>query len=321
MKKVRLCFVGAGKMAHLVHYPSIAKCADAEIVGICDLDEKKLHDTALEYHVEKTFNDYKVMMDTMAPDGVFVIAPPQYAYDIVAWHVRQGIPVFCEKPLGLNLHQTHMLTELAAQGNAITQVGHQRRSSPLMNALLQTCRESGPVTHAVCEFYKYDIQPLYTAQDHIHDDCSHSVDTLRHLCQGEVVEIESHTKRIGTPDINWVHATLGFDNGSTGMLVNSWTSGRRVFRVEIHSPGVYADVELEKEGILYKQGDYTGVHYDAKEVAGGEDFYLYGGFREKHREFIDSIRFGKEMTSSPFRDVAKTMAVIEHILAQSLAEK
>lgn len=318
MKKARICFVGAGKMANIVHYPSIALCPDVEIVGICDLDERKLHETAATYGIKQTFTDYKIMMDTLAPDGVFVIAPPQYAFDIVAWFVRQGIPVFCEKPLGLNLHQTYMLAELAEQGNAITQVGHQRRSSPLMNSLLDACKESGPVTHAVCEFYKYDMQPLFTAQDHIHDDCSHSVDTLRHICNGEVTEIESHVKHIGTPDINWVQATLGFDNGSTGILVNSWASGRRVFRVEIHAPGVYADVELEQEGILYKQGDYHGVHFNAKEIAGGEELFLYGGFRKKHREFIDSIQQGKEMTSSPFRDVAKTMTVVERILAQSL---
>jgi len=43
------------------------------------------------------------------------------------------------------------------------------------------------------------------------DDCTHAIDTLRWMCGGEVTAIDSHCKRIGTPDINWIGATLQFD--------------------------------------------------------------------------------------------------------------
>jgi predicted dehydrogenase len=49
----------------------------------------------------------------------------------------------------------------------------------------------------------------------IRDDCVHAIDTVRWMCGGQVVEIESRCKRIGTPDINWIGATLHFDNGPT----------------------------------------------------------------------------------------------------------
>jgi hypothetical protein len=38
----------------------------------------------------------------------------------------------------------------------------------------------------------------------------------------------------------------------------------------------------------------------------------------KNREFIDSLKAGKEMTSSPFGDAAKTIEVAEIIHAQVL---
>ena len=53
-------------------------------------------------------------------------------------------------------------------------------------------------------------------------------------------------------------------------------------------------------------------------MAGGTEFYEYGGFLQKSREFIDSIRTGKYRTSSPFSDVLKTMEVLEKIVAQSV---
>jgi virulence factor len=172
----------------------------------------------------------------------------------------------------------------------------------------------------VCEFYKCDMKPYRNARDHMMDDCTHSIDTLRWMCGGEVVGIESHCKRIGTPDINWIGATLQFDNGSTGYVINSWSSGRRVFRIEMHAPTIYVDAEVEKKATLYADGDYEGVEHDCFEVAGGTTNWEAFGFRDKNREFINSLKTGEDVTTSPFRDCIKTMEVAEKILALALLQ-
>jgi hypothetical protein len=138
------------------------------------------------------------------------------------------------------------------------------------------------------------------------------------MCGGEAAEVISRCRRVGTPDINWISATIHFDNGSTGFVINSWVSGRRVFRVQMHAPGIYTDAEVENKARLYADGDYEGVEYDTRQVAGSDELYVFGGFRAKNREFIDSLKTGKEQTSSPFRDCVKTMEVAETILAQAL---
>lgn len=316
--KTRICMIGAGQMANKVHYPSVSSFDDVEIVGVCDLNQERLERTADVYGIRNRYVDYQNMLDEQKPDGVYVIMPPQYMYDIVCNCIQRGLHIFTEKPLGLTLHQAEVLTRMAEEKGIITQVGHQRRTSPILNAMLNKCRTHGPVTHAVVEFYKHDLAPMVMAADHLHDDCSHSVDTLRWICGGEVLKIESNFKKIGVPDINWVQSTLHFDNGATGILINSWASGRRIFRAEIHSPGAYADIELENKAFLYENGDYEGEKYDCKVVAGGNEFYEYGGFKHKSREFIDSIRDGKCRTSSSFSDVLKTMRVLETIVAQSV---
>ena len=318
MDNVRICMIGAGMMANKVHYPSLASFSDVEIAGICDLNAKRVEQTADQYGIKNRYTDYRKMLDEQKPDGVYVVMPPQYMYDIVCDCIRRGLNVFTEKPLGMSLHQAETLARLAQEYGVITQVGHQRRSSPILNTVLDKCRAHGNVNHAVIEFYKCDMQPMSSAADHIHDDCSHSIDTLRWICGGEVVKVDSCFKRIGTPDINWVQSTLQFDNGATGIVINSWASGRRVFRAEVHCPGAYADIELENKAYLYEDGDYDGQEFDCKEVAGGQEFYEYGGFKLKSREFIDSIQAGKCTTSSPFSDVLKTMRVLETIVAQSV---
>ena len=56
--------------------------------------------------------------------------------------------------------------------------------------------------------------------------------------------------------------------------------------------------------------------YDTREVAGSDERFVYGGHRAKNREFIDSIKSGRDVTTSPFRDCIKTMDVAERILAR-----
>jgi len=316
--QIRIAMIGAGGMANSVHYPSLASFDDVEIAAICDLDEERLTKTADQYGVEARYDDYQQMVADIAPDGVYVIGQPHIMYDIWIWCLQQGLNLYIEKPMGLTWHQAQMLESLAEQKGVVTQVSHQRRSSPLLRKMRAACMERGAITHAVCEFFKSQMSPTYGPRDHMMDDCTHSIDTLRWMCGGEVVDIDSHCKRIGTPDINWISATIQFDSGATGFLVNSWASGRRVFRVQMHAPGIYCDAEVESKAYLYRDGDTTGEEHDCFDIAGGKTNWEVFGFRDKNREFIDSIKSGTDVTSSPFRDCVKTMEVAEMILAQAL---
>ena len=219
--------------------------------------------------------------------------------------------------MGITLHQARNLAYLAEKHGCITQVSFQRRICPMVVGLREECLKRGPIVHAVCRFYKNLIVPHLDARDHMMDDGVHAIDTLRWICGGEVVGVESTTKSVLVPDINFIAATLHFDNGATGFMLNSWTSGRRIFAVEMHAPGICAEAEHEGKGRLYADGDTTGIEFDTREVAGSNEFFIFGGFQAKNREFIDCLRSGQQPASN-FADAVKTMEVAEKILAQSL---
>ncbi|NLS79489.1 MAG: Gfo/Idh/MocA family oxidoreductase [Chloroflexi bacterium] len=314
---VRVAMIGAGRMANSVHYPSLASFADVEIAAICDIDAERLHTTADKYGVERRYLDYRQMVAEIAPDAVYVIGQPHIMYDIWTWCLAQGLNLYIEKPMGLSIHQARALAHLADQHSCITQVSFQRRACPLVVQLRDECLRRGPIVHASCKFYKCNIEPFLGARDHMMDDTVHSIDTVRWMCGGEVAEIHSVCKRVGVPDINFISATLEFDNGATGFIVNSWSSGKRIFAVEMHAPGIYAEAEHEGKGYLYADGDAQGVAYDTREVAGSDQLYIYGGFQAKNREFIDAVKGGPR-PGSHFGDAVKTMEVAERILAQAL---
>jgi len=320
--KVRVAMIGAGGMANAVHYPSLASFEDVEIAAICELDPERLQTTADRYGVKgrylsQRFDDYREMVREVNPDAVYAIGHPNIMYPIWQWLLENGRNLYVEKPMGTSAHQARSLAHLAEKHGCITQVSFQRRSCPMVMQLHAECLKRGPITHAVCEFYKCMQTPYLEARDHMMDDGVHAIDTLRWMCGGEVVEIQSIARRIGVPDINFFTVMLRFDNGATGVLLNSWTSGRRIFRVQMHAPEICAEAEHEGKGALYADGDTKGVWYDTRDVAGSDQLHVYGGFQNKNREFIDAVK-GIGRTSSPFSDAVKTMEVADKILAQDL---
>lgn len=316
-QKVQVAMIGAGGMANSVHYPSLASFDDVEIAAICELDENRLNTTADKYGVEKRYSNYRKMIEEISPDAVYVIGQPHIMYDIWMWCLGQGLNLYIEKPMGITIHQARALAYMAGKNDCITQVSFQRRTCPMVVKLREECLKRGPIFHAICEFYKCSISPFLGARDHMMDDCVHAIDTVRWMCDGEVVNVRSLTKNIMVPDINYIMSTLEFDNGAIGIVMNSWTSGRRIFRVQMHAPGICAEAEHEGKGYLYADGDTKGVEYDTREVAESDQIYVFGGFRAKNREFIDSIKSGNQPGSN-FSDAVKTMEVAEIILAQSL---
>jgi predicted dehydrogenase len=191
-------------MANRVHYTSLASFTDVEIAAICDIDADRLRQTADAYGITRRYTDYQTMIEDVAPDGVYAIGQPHILYDVWLWCLQHGQHLFIEKPMGITWHQASMLAYLAEQHRLTTQVCHQRRTCPLLVAMREECLKRGPITHAVCEFFKCEPRPYLEARDHMLDDCTHAIDTVRWMCGGKVVGIESHCKRVGVPDINWI---------------------------------------------------------------------------------------------------------------------
>mgnify|MGYP001100477503 CR=1 FL=1 len=105
--------------------------------------------------------------------------------------------------------------------------------------------------------------------------------------------------------------------GSIGKAIEI---GKAVFRQSV-VPVVVGAPQLKRYtafGQLFAA--YQGQVFRTQDVAGSEQNFVFGGFRNKNREFIESLKSGADLCSSPFRDTIKTMRVCHTILAQALAE-
>ncbi|MDR0668676.1 MAG: Gfo/Idh/MocA family oxidoreductase [Treponema sp.] len=325
MNKLRVVMIGAGSRANQVIYPSfhdLAGAGNVEIAGICDIDADRLKSTADKYGIQNRYGaggvfDYQNMIAAVKPDAAIVIGQPHIMYDIWMWCLNQGLNLYIEKPLALTIHQARALAAVARKKGLVTQVSLQRRYTPMITKLREECLKRGQLTHVVCKFYKSDIHDFLGARDHMMDDTVHALDTLRWMAGSEIVKIDSITNRIGTVDINVIMAQLTFANGCVGHLMNNWSSGKRIFAVEMHAPGIFVEAEHETKGYLYADGNLTPRVFDTAEAAGSKEPHVFTGVLAAAKDFVNCCLSGGQPMAS-FDNTLNTMKAAEMILAQSL---
>jgi predicted dehydrogenase len=317
--------IGAGGRANQVIYPSfydLQKAGKVEIAGICDIDLERLRKTADKYSIAERYGaggvyEYQKMISELKPDAAVVIGQPHIMYDIWLWCLEQGLHLYIEKPLALSIHQARNLTAVAVRNRLVTQVSLQRRYSPMITQMRDECLKRGQMTHVLCKFYKNDIHDMLGPRDHMMDDSVHAIDTLRWMADSEVVKVDSVTRRVGTVDINFIMAQLSFANGAVGHLMNNWSSGKRIFAVEMHGPGIFVEAEHETKGYLYTDGNLTPKVYDASEAAGSSEFHVNTGVLAAAEDFVNCC-LNEGQPSACFESTIKTMKIAETILAQAI---
>ena len=312
-EKIRLALIGAGGMANSVHYPSLVKFPDVEMAGLCDLAEEKLKTTAEKFHIEKTFTDYKKMLDEIEPDAVYLLMPPHHLFDLVIESLNRKLNVFIEKPPGITTEQTKNMARLAEKNNCLTMVGFQRRFCPVIVEARKRVEERSPIIQCAARFMKnYFAGPYYDgASDILTCDAIHSVDNLRWM-GGEVKKIVSSVKNLYAKYDNVFNALFEFENGAVGMLLTNWVVGKRIFTVEMHSKGISAFAEPDDKAVIYKDNEEKGEILLTQEVAKSKEMYKYAGFFSENRHFIDCLKEDKQPMTN-LSDAVATMELVDRI--------
>lgn len=106
-------------MPNQVHYPSLAAFDDVEMVGLCDLIESKLNETADRFGSKKRYTDHRQMLEETQPQAIYILMPPHHLYDVVIDCLERGLHVFIEKPPGVTTHQVRWMAEFAEKNGVM----------------------------------------------------------------------------------------------------------------------------------------------------------------------------------------------------------
>ena len=337
-ESVRVAVIGAGGIARSAHLPSLAEMADVEVMAVCDVIEPRAREAADGLGGADVHTLYKEMLAAEAEriDAAFVLVEPSNLFD-VAWHcLDAGLPVFMEKPPGLNRFQCESLARKSAESGRILQVGFNRRHIPLVRHVKELMDAHTTINQVEGCFFKYGS----AAFDHggvpaFESDVIHAVDLVRWLAGGRAVAAATVAGSSDEPVQNRWASVFRFDNDVTGIIKGNYRTGGRVHRFEIHGAGLSAYINLGfgtaacEATILAHKGEVSyslaarGAEakeietIDGIELAGGGAFHRYYGFYFEDRHFIECVRGGVQPETS-IHDAVESMKLAEMIRAGAI---
>ena len=221
-------FIGCGGIArfHLRHLSSIK---EIKLVAFCDKIEERAKELANMYK-GRAYTDYHEMIHKEKLDVVFICLPPFAHSDEVMVTAENGIHIYIEKPIALDLKLAKEMQRAVEKAGVKSQVGYQLRFSYGVERAKELIEsgEAGDVGlacgHYWCRFIRKDWWiDKSKSGGQIVEQSTHLYDILRWLC-GDVERVYCEGGRLFYKDVPGMtiedtsSVVLRFKSGAMGSV-------------------------------------------------------------------------------------------------------
>ena len=169
-------------------------------------------------------------------DGLVIATGTGTHPELIRAGVDAGIPVFCEKPVALNVAEALPVLDYIRDNNGVVQIGHQRRfdAGYLEAKRAYQAGELGwihSLRAVTCDMTPPPVEFLATSGGLFRDCSVHDFDILRWLTGREIVEVYAKGSNNGDPaigevgDVDTALAVITFDDGTVGTVSASRYNG------------------------------------------------------------------------------------------------
>ena len=125
MKEYRAAIIGCGRMSrgHAAAY----KTLDIPIVAAADISPEALERARESYGAERTYTDYRKMLDAVNPDLVSIVTAELLHCEMVVAAAEHGVKgIMCEKPMAMNLDEAQQMVDACRSSGTRLTISHQR---------------------------------------------------------------------------------------------------------------------------------------------------------------------------------------------------
>ena len=128
--QLRLGAFGAGGMA-FVTLDQLLRHPKVKLVCVAEVDSAQLKQLKAKFPDARVYQDWRQMLakEKRNLDAVCVGTPDHMHAPMAMSAMRQGLPVYQQKPMAHSIHEVHMLTAMARKNKLVTQMGIQIHSS------------------------------------------------------------------------------------------------------------------------------------------------------------------------------------------------
>lgn len=310
MNPVRLCMIGAGGHASRHLYPYFHMLPGAQVVANCDLNEPRAKELAAKFAIERSYTDYRAMLEAERPDGVVICVGADFHARAAIEVMQAGYHVYTEKPPALTLEQARQMLETSKSTGKICMAAFKKRFAPAyMKAkaviegehfgdknLLTITRTSGN--------WRGTEDPVNA---YLRENSIHVVDLAAYLF-GPIARVSAAGRPIATAAI-----TLEYVSGAIGTLAvtdrMSYARGWEVVTA-VGAGGVCIQVDNSVEMLAFKYDQPIAAH-KPEFVAGTSLSAVEQGFSGELVAFVEAVRNGTE----PDANAADSLHVMEVLTA------
>lgn len=143
-EKLNLACVGVGGRG----YSDLRGVSSENIVALCDVDEVRAAQAFKNYPKSRKYSDFRKLLDKETSlDGVVVGTPDHVHVPVAVAAMHRDLPVYVEKPLGHNVWEVRLATELAREKKLATQLGTQIHATDNYRRVVEAVQSGaiGPV--------------------------------------------------------------------------------------------------------------------------------------------------------------------------------
>jgi predicted dehydrogenase len=132
MDKVNVGVIGIGFIG-AAHVEALRRIPNIEVAAIAHSSDEKARAKGAELGVERTFGDYRKLLEIKEIDAVHICTPNYLHYPQTKDALAAGKHVLCEKPLAITVKEARDLVKLADSSGRVTALHHNIRFYPLMS--------------------------------------------------------------------------------------------------------------------------------------------------------------------------------------------
>ena len=239
---MRVGFIGVGGVAQ-VHFRQLEAIEGARIAAVCAARGESAHAVARKYEGCRAFDDHRAMLDEAELDAVYVCLPPGSHTGQEIDVAEKGLPLFVEKPIGLDVALTRRTREILQRQGILTSVGYHWRYLDVTDAAraeLADKRVGLAIGYWVggmpgTGWWRVRAQSGGQAVEqttHIFDLCRHLVGEVKQVFAGASSGQFGDVPGYDIDDAS--AATLLFENGAIGTVVSSDLAPKGYQNVGLH---------------------------------------------------------------------------------------
>ncbi|GIX06029.1 MAG: hypothetical protein KatS3mg115_0432 [Candidatus Poribacteria bacterium] len=305
MAELRVGFIGVGGVAG-VHLNNVRAAEGATIAAICDINEATLNRRKEEYGVERTYTDYRRMLESEELDAVYVCVPPFAHGEIEETVAAAGCPLFVEKPVELHMEAAIRKYEAIRKAGIINAAGYCVRYMDTVDHLRG--RLQGVAVELTLGYYMGGApggwwQDVEKSGGQLVEQTTHILDLARYLV-GEVAAVGGgFARRVPLNETATVEnaslALLYFENGAVGSIASACMLGQ----------GYKTGLDLFAKNFIAEY-TYGSLRYRTPNAEPEELRPTNNMYAEEDRVFLEAVRSGDgSAIRSDYGDAVRTLEV------------